>query len=243
MISLVAPPFLSDTCSLASFHSHLYLVYPFVSIQFPALSNSFRPGPLQRITHPGPSSESHVILNSATHGNHVDIRFHSYQIVSPLIPSYSSHRTGCSRPHECQTRNGRKSCGRGSSSLTTMSRLPSSRLSEGTVCGPRLGISYLPGTNVTSPANFRPYSYGELVSLCYPIAQHICTIFIFLATFVRIKERMLDPRLLVWASIFAFALGYVVWQAVEVQLASKFRQVRKPTNRRFRDPPTFPALY
>ena len=26
-------------------------------------------------------------------------------------------------------------------------------------------------------------------------------------------------------------LGYLVWQAVEVQLAKKFRQVRKPTNR------------
>jgi len=79
-------------------------------------------------------------------------------------------------------------------------------------------------------SNFQPYSYWKLVSLCYPIAQHICTIFIFLATFVRIKERMLDPRLLVWASIFAFAIGYLVWQVIEIKLANKFRQVRKPTN-------------
>ncbi|KAF9785867.1 phosphatidylinositol N-acetylglucosaminyltransferase [Thelephora terrestris] len=93
--------------------------------------------------------------------------------------------------------------------------------------------NYVPPSFLSSlrrNSNFRPYSYWKLVSLCYPIAQHICTIFIFLATFVRIKERMLDPRLLVWASIFAFALGYLVWQAVEIQLASKFRQVRKPTN-------------
>ena len=48
---------------------------------------------------------------------------------------------------------------------------------------------------------------------------------------------MLDPRLLVWVSIFAFAIGYIVWQAVEVNLANKFRQVRKPTNRAFRDLP------
>ena len=95
--------------------------------------------------------------------------------------------------------------------------------------------SLLPIPGLTSlflnPANFRPYSYRKLVSLCFPIAQHISTIFIFLATFVRIRERLLDPRLLVWASIFAFALGYLAWQVVQVQLARKFRQVRKPTNR------------
>ena len=78
--------------------------------------------------------------------------------------------------------------------------------------------------------------------MCYPIAQHICSIFIFLATFVRIKERMLDPRLLVWASIFAFLLGYLVWQAVEIQLANQFHQVPKPTNRESRDPPSFRPL-
>lgn len=93
--------------------------------------------------------------------------------------------------------------------------------------------NYVPPSFLSSlrrNSNFRPYSYWKLVSLCYPIAQHICTIFIFLATFVRIKERMLDPRLLVWVSIFAFILGYLVWQAVEVQLANKFHQARKPTN-------------
>ena len=55
---------------------------------------------------------------------------------------------------------------------------------------------------------------------------------------MRIKERMLDPRLLVWASIFAFATGYLAWQAVEIKLATNFRQVRKPTNRAFRDLPS-----
>ena len=45
---------------------------------------------------------------------------------------------------------------------------------------------------------------------------------------------MLDPRLLVWTSIFAFTLGYLVWQAVETKLADKFHQVRKPTNRKSR---------
>ena len=103
--------------------------------------------------------------------------------------------------------------------------------------------AYHSGTNLgpKNPANFQPYSYWEVVTLCYPIAQHICTIFIFLATFVRIKERMLDPRLLVWASTFAFAIGYLVWQAVEIKLANKFRQVRKPTNRAFRAPPPPPT--
>ena len=95
---------------------------------------------------------------------------------------------------------------------------------------------------LSNPANFQPHSYWELVSLSFPIAQHISTIFIFLATFVRIKERILDPRLLVWASIFAFVLGYFAWQVVELQLAKKLRQVRKPTNRMSRDPPPFPPL-
>lgn len=59
---------------------------------------------------------------------------------------------------------------------------------------------------------------------------------------MRIKERLLDPRLLVWLSIFAFALGYLLWQLVEIQLASKFRQARKPTNRAPFDPSSAPFL-
>jgi len=93
--------------------------------------------------------------------------------------------------------------------------------------------NYVPPSFLSSlrrNSNFRPYSYWKLVSLCFPIAQHISTIFIFLATFVRIKERIFDPRLLVWTSIFAFVLGYPVWQVVEAQLAAKFRQARKTTN-------------
>ena len=103
---------------------------------------------------------------------------------------------------------------------------------------PPLGLSFYPGPNFafSNPANFQPHSYTEVVSLSFPIAQHICTIFIFLATFVRIKTQILDPRLLVWASIFAFALGYLAWQAIEVRLAKQFRQVRKPTNRMFYRP-------
>jgi len=107
----------------------------------------------------------------------------------------------------------------------------------------RLNLASLPGLTLLfqKTANFRPYSYWKLVSLCYPIAQHICTIFIFLATFVRIKERILDPRLLVWVSTFAFILGYLVWQLVEVQLANKFHQARKLTNRKSCDIPPFPS--
>ena len=42
-----------------------------------------------------------------------------------------------------------------------------------------------------------------------------------------------------WASIFAFVLGYLAWQVVEVQLARKFRQTRKSTNRMLCDLPPF----
>ncbi|KAI0094905.1 phosphatidylinositol N-acetylglucosaminyltransferase [Irpex rosettiformis] len=61
-------------------------------------------------------------------------------------------------------------------------------------------------------ANFRPYTYGYLVSASCAITQHIAVIFIFLATFVRLKERMLDPRLLVWVSILSFVAGYSLWE-------------------------------
>ena len=50
-----------------------------------------------------------------------------------VIPSPSSRLTGCSRPHECQKRNGRKSFGRDSNFLTTMSHLASSPPSGGIV--------------------------------------------------------------------------------------------------------------
>ena len=64
----------------------------------------------------------------------------------------------------------------------------------------------------SSAANFRPYTYWYLVSASCAISQHIAVIFVFLATFVRLKERLLDPRLLVWVSILWFIAGYSLWE-------------------------------
>ena len=179
-------------------------------------------------SRPSPTSRDRIPATESVTTSAPSISLHPPVLIPTLISL-----VGCSRPHECQARNGRKSFGRGNHFLTTMSHLSSSHLSEGTVCRPR---PYHPRTNLPlskkkKPANFKPYSYWQLVSLCYPIAQHICAIFIFLATFLRIKERMLDPRLLVWASIFLFVLGYIVWQAIETQLAKQFHQLRRPANR------------
>lgn len=46
------------------------------------------------------------------------------------------------------------------------------------------------------------------------ITQHIAVIFIFLSVFVRLKERLIDPRIIIWLSVFAFLLGYFVWETL-----------------------------
>lgn len=71
---------------------------------------------------------------------------------------------------------------------------------------------------ITSPdpqplaANFRPYTYWQLVLLSGPVAQHLATIFLFLAVFVLIKDHLLDPRLLIWLSVACFLAGYILWK-------------------------------
>ncbi|OAX42984.1 phosphatidylinositol N-acetylglucosaminyltransferase [Rhizopogon vinicolor AM-OR11-026] len=58
--------------------------------------------------------------------------------------------------------------------------------------------------------NFKPYTYWPLVLLSCPITQHLATIFTFLAVFVRLKERWLDARVLLWVSIASFFGGYAL---------------------------------
>ncbi|KAH0583589.1 hypothetical protein H2248_009210 [Termitomyces sp. 'cryptogamus'] len=59
--------------------------------------------------------------------------------------------------------------------------------------------------------NFTPYTYWPLVLLSCAITQHVATIFIFLATFVRLKEHMVDPRSLILISVGCFVAGYTIW--------------------------------
>lgn len=47
------------------------------------------------------------------------------------------------------------------------------------------------------------------------ISLHLSAIFTFVAVFVRLKERMLDPRLLVWICIMSFVCFYTLWELVE----------------------------
>ncbi|KAG2072667.1 phosphatidylinositol N-acetylglucosaminyltransferase [Suillus decipiens] len=60
--------------------------------------------------------------------------------------------------------------------------------------------------------NFKPYTYWPLVLLCCAITQHLATIFTFLAVFVRLKERWLDARVLLWVSIVSFFGGYALYE-------------------------------
>ncbi|KAG2159879.1 phosphatidylinositol N-acetylglucosaminyltransferase subunit C [Suillus bovinus] len=60
--------------------------------------------------------------------------------------------------------------------------------------------------------NFKPYTYWPLVLLCCAITQHLATIFTFLAVFVRLKERWLDARVLLWLSIVSFFGGYALYE-------------------------------
>ncbi|KAJ7103514.1 phosphatidylinositol N-acetylglucosaminyltransferase subunit C [Mycena belliarum] len=64
-------------------------------------------------------------------------------------------------------------------------------------------------------ANFRPYTYWPLVCLSCAITQHLATIFIFVSVFVRLKEKHLDPRILVWISVGCFCTGYLCWELLD----------------------------
>ncbi|KAG8219824.1 phosphatidylinositol N-acetylglucosaminyltransferase [Butyriboletus roseoflavus] len=74
--------------------------------------------------------------------------------------------------------------------------------------------------------NFTPYSYCPLLFLCCAITQHLATVFVFLAIFVRLKERLLDARVLLWISVTCSVLGYGVWEILHSSNPS-----RMPPNR------------
>lgn len=60
-------------------------------------------------------------------------------------------------------------------------------------------------------AHFRPYTYWPLVFLACTITQHVSVILVFLGTFVRLNEHLLDPRTLIWACIASFLVCYAMW--------------------------------
>ncbi|KAJ3786633.1 phosphatidylinositol N-acetylglucosaminyltransferase [Lentinula aff. detonsa] len=68
--------------------------------------------------------------------------------------------------------------------------------------------------------NFKPYTYWPLVHLSIAITQHLATIFIFLSVFVRLKDRSLDPRVLIFVSLGCFFVGYFVWEVLQYTQSS-----------------------
>ncbi|RDB28511.1 Phosphatidylinositol N-acetylglucosaminyltransferase GPI2 subunit [Hypsizygus marmoreus] len=76
--------------------------------------------------------------------------------------------------------------------------------------------------------NFTPYAYWPLVLLSCAITQHLSTIFIFLATFVRLNEQLLDPLTLICISVGCFIIGYAIWERGDYILAC---QSNKSVNR------------
>ena len=48
--------------------------------------------------------------------------------------------------------------------------------------------------------------------MCCAITQHLGTVFVFLAMFVRLKERSIDARILLWISVACSVLGYGTWE-------------------------------
>ncbi|KAH9937677.1 phosphatidylinositol N-acetylglucosaminyltransferase [Fomitopsis serialis] len=78
--------------------------------------------------------------------------------------------------------------------------------------------NYVPETFLSSlsrNANFRPYTYWYLVRSSFAISQHLATIVIFVAIFVQLNDRRLDPRALVWASVATFLAGWSVWELLD----------------------------
>ncbi|KAI0732381.1 phosphatidylinositol N-acetylglucosaminyltransferase [Fomitopsis betulina] len=78
--------------------------------------------------------------------------------------------------------------------------------------------NYVPKTFLSSLSknpNFQPYSYWTLVQYSFAVTQHLASIVIFVAIFVQLNERRLDPRALIWASIGAFLAGWSVWELLD----------------------------
>ncbi|PVG04869.1 phosphatidylinositol N-acetylglucosaminyltransferase [Serendipita vermifera] len=61
-------------------------------------------------------------------------------------------------------------------------------------------------------ANFTPYTYPTLVLASTSVSQHVASIFIFLAIFIRLKENSTDPRIIIWLSILLFFVGWTSWE-------------------------------
>ncbi|KIM85224.1 hypothetical protein PILCRDRAFT_96385 [Piloderma croceum F 1598] len=72
--------------------------------------------------------------------------------------------------------------------------------------------------------NFRPYTYWPLVLASCAITQHLATIYIFLAVFVRLKECSLDPRILVWITVACFIGGYLAWELLNCSRSDTARR-------------------
>jgi phosphatidylinositol N-acetylglucosaminyltransferase subunit C len=79
-----------------------------------------------------------------------------------------------------------------------------------------------------STANFKPYTYWPLVIASCAITQHLATIYIFLAVFVRLQEYTLDPRILVWITVACFVGGYMTWELLDCSYSNR---VQRNTNR------------
>ncbi len=80
-------------------------------------------------------------------------------------------------------------------------------------------------------ANFQPYTYWHLVILSCPISQHLASIFVFLAIFMRLRQRLLDPRALVWMSAGVFLTGYTIWELLERGRVDKAARATNRTSR------------
>lgn len=66
--------------------------------------------------------------------------------------------------------------------------------------------------------NFKPYTFPQLVVNALAITQHLATTFIFVSVFVRLHLQILDPRILVWASIALFVTAFAVWVCLDKNL-------------------------
>ncbi|OSD03446.1 phosphatidylinositol N-acetylglucosaminyltransferase [Trametes coccinea BRFM310] len=78
--------------------------------------------------------------------------------------------------------------------------------------------NYVPRSFLSSLSknpNFKPYTYWQLVILSCSISQHLASIYVFLAVFMGLRQRLLDPRALVWISVGVFFTGYAIWEILE----------------------------
>ncbi|KAI0068362.1 phosphatidylinositol N-acetylglucosaminyltransferase [Artomyces pyxidatus] len=78
--------------------------------------------------------------------------------------------------------------------------------------------NYVPPSFLSSLSknpNLREYAYWALILDSCAVTQHLSTIFIFLAVFVRLLDCTFDPRLLVFISAGMFVTGYALWEVLD----------------------------